>query len=68
MIQFPSGITALTGSDFDIDKMFLARYNYEVVNGKMQKVKYDINEVMNNINSTDSKNYKISYQICIKVC
>lgn len=35
--------------------MFLARYNYEVVNGKMQKVKYDINEVMNNINSTDSK-------------
>lgn len=55
MIQFPSGITALTGSDFDIDKMFLARYNYEVVNGKMQKVKYDINEVMNNINSTDSK-------------
>lgn len=55
MIQFPAGITALTGSDFDIDKMFLARYNYEVVNGKMQKVKYDINEVMNNINSTDSK-------------
>ena len=55
MIQFPSGITALTGSDFDIDKMFLARYNYEVVNGKMQKVKYYINEVMNNINSTDSK-------------
>lgn len=55
MIQFPSGITALTSADFDIDKMFLARYNYEVVNGKMQKVKYDTNEVMNNINSTDSK-------------
>lgn len=55
MIQFPSGITALTGSDFDIDKMFLARYNYEVVNGKMQKIKYDINEVINNINNTDSK-------------
>jgi len=55
MIQFPSGITALTDSDFDIDKMFLARYNYEVVNGKMQKVKYDIDEVMNNISSTDSK-------------
>lgn len=56
MIQFPAGITALTGSDFDIDKMFLARYNYEVVNGKMQKVKYNAEEIINNINSaTDAQ-------------
>jgi len=33
--MFPAGITALTGSDFDIDKMFLARYNYEVYKGKL---------------------------------
>jgi hypothetical protein len=27
IISFPAGITAQTGSDFDIDKMFLARPN-----------------------------------------
>lgn len=44
IIMFPSGITAQTGSDFDIDKMFLARYNYTVdKNGKLAKVKYDLN-------------------------
>lgn len=43
IIMFPSGITAQTGSDFDIDKMFLARYNYTVdKNGKLAKVKYDL--------------------------
>jgi major membrane immunogen (membrane-anchored lipoprotein) len=41
IIQFPAGITALTGSDFDIDKMFLARYNYEIKDGKLSKVQYD---------------------------
>lgn len=48
VIMFPAGITALTGSDFDIDKMFLARYNYEVYKGKLQKVRYKTNEVLNN--------------------
>lgn len=40
VIQFPAGITALTGSDFDIDKMFLARYNYEIKDGKLSKISY----------------------------
>lgn len=45
IISFPAGVTAQTGSDFDIDKMFLARYNYEVNNGRLQKVKYNVNEL-----------------------
>lgn len=45
IISFPAGVTAQTGSDFDIDKMFLARYNYEVKNGRLQKVKYNVNEL-----------------------
>lgn len=45
IISFPAGVTAQTGSDFDIDKMFLARYNYEIKNGRLQKVKYDVKEL-----------------------
>ena len=47
IIQFPSGITTQTGSDFDIDKMYLARFNYEVVNGKLRKVKYNFDDIDN---------------------
>lgn len=50
IIMFPSGITARTGSDFDIDKMFLARPNFEVVevNGKkvLKKIQYNIDEIL----------------------
>ena len=42
IISFPAGVTAQTGSDFDIDKMFLARYNYTVEDGKLVKVQYDL--------------------------
>lgn len=45
IIMFPADITAKTGSDFDIDKMFLARYNYKVVNGQMEKVQYDAADI-----------------------
>lgn len=45
IISFPAGVTAQTGSDFDIDKMFLARYNYEIKNGRLQKVKYNVKEL-----------------------
>ena len=45
IISFPAGVTAQTGSDFDIDKMFLARYNYEIKDGRLQKVKYDVKEL-----------------------
>lgn len=50
IIMFPSGITARTGSDFDIDKMFLARPNFEVVevNGKkvLKKIQYNMDEIL----------------------
>lgn len=50
IVTFPAGITAQTGSDFDIDKMFLARFNYEIKNGKLQKVKYgNLLSVMKNM-------------------
>ena len=60
IIMFPAGITALTGSDFDIDKMFLARPNYEVVDGKLQKVSYNFNKIitedLNKINDKELQN------------
>lgn len=40
VILLPLEVTALTGSDFDIDKMYLARYNYYDDNGKMKKVQF----------------------------
>ena len=46
--MFPADITTLTGSDFDIDKMFTARHNFEVNDGEITPVKYDINNVEDN--------------------
>ena len=48
IIMFPADITTLTGSDFDIDKMFTARHNFEVNDGEITPVKYDINNVEDN--------------------
>lgn len=56
IIMFPAEITALTGSDFDIDKMFLARPNFYVdENGKMRKLDYDVKEIMSNISGVEDK-------------
>lgn len=44
-ITLPDEWTALTGSDFDVDKLFLARYNYDE-NGN--KVKYDFDNIESN--------------------
>lgn len=55
IISFPAGITALTGSDFDIDKMFLARPNYEIVKGRIRKIQYDVNDIMNDVNSASNE-------------
>nr|DAX15054.1 MAG TPA: hypothetical protein [Bacteriophage sp.] len=38
-IVVPDGFTAMTGSDFDVDKLYIAIYDFE--NGK--KVEYDEN-------------------------
>ena len=48
--MFPSDITALTGSDFDIDKMFLSRPNVEIKDGKAQKIDYNLNNLLNHLN------------------
>lgn len=55
IISFPAGITALTGSDFDIDKMFLARPNYTIKNGKLYKVQYNMAKI---IASSDISKFK----------
>ena len=39
-IILPAELTKLTGADFDVDKMYLARYNYESVGGKLYKVEF----------------------------
>ena len=39
-IILPAELTKLTGADFDVDKMYLARYNYEAVGGKLYKVEF----------------------------
>lgn len=40
VIFLPLEVTTLTGSDFDIDKMYLARYNYYDSNGIMKKIQF----------------------------
>lgn len=55
VIQFPAGITALTGSDFDIDKMFLARYNYIISGNKLQKLQYELSDIENVENVSTKK-------------
>lgn len=47
IVEFPAALTALTGSDFDIDKMYTARYNYKIVNGKIKKVNYNFDNIDN---------------------
>lgn len=40
-ITLPSEFTALTGSDFDIDKLYVTRYNYVVSSkNKLEKIKF----------------------------
>ena len=55
IISFPAGITALTGSDFDIDKMFLARPNYKIVKGRVKKIEYDVNSILTDISSASNE-------------
>lgn len=50
VIQFPSGVTAQTGSDFDIDKMYVVRYNYQIEDGKLKKLGYSMNGIGNSKN------------------
>lgn len=40
VIIMPSEITTLTGSDFDIDKLYMARYNYRDIDGKLEKIQF----------------------------
>lgn len=43
----PAEITSLAGEDFDIDKMYVMIPNSEEKNGKLQKVRYDLNDISN---------------------
>lgn len=47
IIQLPTTLTALTGADFDIDKLFTATYNYTVTDKGIERVNY--REKYNNI-------------------
>lgn len=40
VITLPAAFTTLTGSDFDIDKVYVMRDNYTVVDGKLHKVQF----------------------------
>jgi len=40
-VVLPAEFTRLTGSDFDIDKLFIARYNYRItLNNEIQRIKF----------------------------
>ena len=41
IIILPDEITTITGSDFDIDKLFVFKYNYKEENGELSKIDYD---------------------------
>lgn len=51
IISFPAGVTAQTGSDFDIDKMFLARPNYIISKGKLKKLSYNLDKALSDVSS-----------------
>lgn len=40
-IMLPTEFTKLTGSDFDVDKLYIARYNYESKDGVVSRVKFN---------------------------
>jgi hypothetical protein len=43
VVYLPLEFTALSGSDFDIDKLFMMYHNYERKDGKIQMIKFDSN-------------------------
>ena len=58
--MLPTTLTALTGADFDIDKLFTATYNYEVTDSGIRKVDYmqgfnSIEDVLNNLDKLNQK-------------
>lgn len=60
IIMLPTTLTALTGADFDIDKLFTATYNYEVTDSGIRKVDYmqgfnSIEDVLNNLDKLNQK-------------
>ena len=60
IIMLPTTLTALTGADFDIDKLFTATYNYEVTDSGIRKVDYmqgfnNIEDVLNNLDKLNQK-------------
>jgi hypothetical protein len=57
VIMLPSDITTQTGSDFDVDKMFVMIHNFRVVNGKIEKVEYLTEE-----NSTSEERLKVAME------
>lgn len=56
IIMLPTSLTALTGADFDIDKLFTATYNYEVTDNGIRRVDYmgnfnSMEDVLNNLDT-----------------
>lgn len=61
VIILPNEFTALTGSDFDIDKLFFIRYNYSTNNGKVSKVKLDETKSLQDNTKEAVQNYLIDH-------
>lgn len=60
IIQLPTTLTALTGADFDIDKLFTATYNYEVTDKGIERVDYrteykTVEDLINHIDQLSTK-------------
>ncbi len=53
-IILPYGFTALTGSDFDIDKLFIAKYNYYAVGDRLVKYKFYDGDANGNMTNKDT--------------
>jgi hypothetical protein len=60
-IILPSEFTALTGSDFDIDKIFIARYNYNRKGNKVEFIEGDEGDLVTEA-STWERIYQQLYQ------
>lgn len=58
-VMLPSDITKISGSDFDVDKLFILLKHFTIKDGKVQMVEYDINTPLDQMTTEQLDNLYI---------
>lgn len=58
-VMLPSDITKISGSDFDVDKLFILLKHFTIKDGKIEMVKYDINQPLESMSTEQLDNLYI---------